>query len=58
MGERRERRWSLQGMTALVTGGTKGIGSVTSCFMLPIHVGVQIFHISPCVRKENESPNA
>jgi hypothetical protein len=22
----RERRWSLQGMTALVTGGTKGIG--------------------------------
>ncbi|XXG55368.1 hypothetical protein AAC387_Pa03g3054 [Persea americana] len=26
MGERRGRRWSLQGMTALVTGGTKGIG--------------------------------
>ncbi|KAL0338281.1 UNVERIFIED_CONTAM: Tropinone reductase [Sesamum angustifolium] len=22
----REQRWSLQGMTALVTGGTKGIG--------------------------------
>ncbi|KAM1998922.1 hypothetical protein ACFX1R_007242 [Malus domestica] len=22
----RERRWSLRGMTALVTGGTKGIG--------------------------------
>ena len=22
----RESRWSLQGMTALVTGGTKGIG--------------------------------
>jgi hypothetical protein len=24
----REGRWSLQGMTALVTGGTKGIGFV------------------------------
>ncbi|XP_050140901.1 tropinone reductase homolog At2g29340-like isoform X5 [Malus sylvestris] len=23
---RRDRRWSLEGMTALVTGGTKGIG--------------------------------
>ncbi|RWR77087.1 tropinone reductase-like protein [Cinnamomum micranthum f. kanehirae] len=26
MGERKQRGWSLQGMTALVTGGTKGIG--------------------------------
>ncbi|XXG55371.1 hypothetical protein AAC387_Pa03g3055 [Persea americana] len=26
MGERKERRWTFQGMTALVTGGTKGIG--------------------------------
>ncbi|RWR76372.1 senescence-associated protein 13-like protein [Cinnamomum micranthum f. kanehirae] len=26
MGERKDRRWTLQGMTALVTGGTKGIG--------------------------------
>jgi hypothetical protein len=25
----RESRWSLQGMTALVTGGTKGIGFVS-----------------------------
>lgn len=25
----RERRWSLKGMTALVTGGTRGIGSNT-----------------------------
>jgi len=22
----RDKRWSLQGMTALVTGGTKGLG--------------------------------
>lgn len=25
-----DRRWSLKGMTALVTGGTRGIGFVTS----------------------------
>ena len=24
----KDQRWSLQGMTALVTGGTRGIGSV------------------------------
>ena len=27
-GEEQRRRWSLQGKTALVTGGTKGIGFV------------------------------
>ncbi|KAL9426206.1 hypothetical protein AB3S75_033057 [Citrus x aurantiifolia] len=26
MSDFREQRWSLKGMTALVTGGTKGIG--------------------------------
>ncbi|KDO52381.1 hypothetical protein CISIN_1g0332992mg, partial [Citrus sinensis] len=26
MSESREQRWSLKGMTALVTGGTRGIG--------------------------------
>jgi hypothetical protein len=30
----RESRWSLQGMTALVTGGTKGIG-FSSLLSLP-----------------------
>jgi hypothetical protein len=34
----RESRWSLQGMTALVTGGTKGIGfsslSLSLCLLL------------------------
>ncbi|KAL4188683.1 hypothetical protein AMTRI_Chr08g161650 [Amborella trichopoda] len=32
MGEaenRRRERWSLHGMSALVTGGTKGIGSLS-----------------------------
>ena len=29
-GEDQRRRWSLQGKTALVTGGTKGIGFVNS----------------------------
>lgn len=32
----RNRRWSLQGMTALVTGGSRGIGQVTCInFALP-----------------------
>ena len=29
----REQRWSLEGLTALVTGGTKGIGLVLSIFV-------------------------
>lgn len=36
----RERRWSLQGATALVTGGTKGIG----CILLTLYVFVSHTH--------------
>lgn len=32
----KERRWSLRGMTALVTGGTRGIGLVTEQIHLKI----------------------
>lgn len=29
-----DKRWSLAGKTALVTGGTRGIGLVSICFVL------------------------
>uniref|UniRef100_A0A453HTH4 Uncharacterized protein n=1 Tax=Aegilops tauschii subsp. strangulata TaxID=200361 RepID=A0A453HTH4_AEGTS len=31
--ETMSKRWNLAGMTALVTGGTKGIGYVQLCFI-------------------------
>ncbi|XP_058115329.1 tropinone reductase homolog At5g06060-like [Magnolia sinica] len=49
MGEEAKKRWSLQGMTALVTGGTKGIGhaivSELAAFGAVVHT---------CARKEAE----
>lgn len=32
----RGSKWSLKGMTALVTGGTRGIGSSSSSFVIQI----------------------
>ncbi|XP_058115332.1 tropinone reductase homolog At5g06060-like [Magnolia sinica] len=49
MDEEAKKRWSLQGMTALVTGGTKGIGHATveelSAFGASVHT---------CARNEAE----
>ena len=40
----RESRWSLQGMTALVTGGTKGIGF--SSLSLSLSLPTTLFLVS------------
>jgi hypothetical protein len=38
--EKMDKRWSLQGMNALVTGGTKGIGSVSILDALLLHCDI------------------
>lgn len=43
MSDFREQRWSLKGMTALVTGGTKGIGFVLSLICLEFPVLIQFY---------------
>jgi hypothetical protein len=42
----RESRWSLQGMTALVTGGTKGIGFSSLSLSLSLSVPTTLFLVS------------
>lgn len=45
MSDFREKRWSLRGMTALVTGGTKGIGFVLSLLCLNFPESIQFYSI-------------
>ena len=43
-----DSRWSLKGMTALVTGGTKGIGLVLSVFM-SLGLDYTFLYINVCI---------
>ena len=43
-----DSRWSLKGMTALVTGGTKGIGLVLPVFM-SLGLDYTFLYINVCI---------